>query len=266
MRMPLNAIILAAGKGTRMKSDLPKVLHAVCGRPMLAWALDAVREAGCARPIVVIGHDAPRVRGEFEHMGPCVRWVEQSEQLGTGHAVMCCREELSAADGPVLVLAGDGPLVRAQTLRRLVDLHTESRAACTLATSVLDDPGHHGRIVRDGRGELAAIVEHMDATPAQRAIREVNVSLYCFDAAALREVLPLLRDENAKKEYYLTDALAILRDLGRKAQALPAVPADEVLSVNTPEELRAVEALLQARLSRGARGGSHAAAAAGGRL
>ena len=116
--MSVNAIILAAGKGTRMKSDLPKVLHAVCGRPMLAWVLDAVREAGCERPIVVIGHDAPRVRRDFGHLDDSVRWVEQREQHGTGHAVLVCREELASAEGPVLVLAGDGPLVRAETLRR----------------------------------------------------------------------------------------------------------------------------------------------------
>ena len=237
-----------------MKSDLPKVLHAVCGRPMLAWVLDAVHGAGCERPIVVIGHDAPRVRRTFEHLDDQVRWVEQREQLGTGHAVIVCREELASAEGPVLVLAGDGPLVRAETLRRLLDLHRQAGAACTLATCIMEDPGHHGRIVRDQKGNLAAIVEHLDATPAQRAIREVNVSLYCFDASALREALPLLKNDNAKKEYYLTDALAILRAAGRKVQALPAVPPGEVLSINTLEELARVEGLLQSRLSSTAAG------------
>jgi UDP-N-acetylglucosamine diphosphorylase/glucosamine-1-phosphate N-acetyltransferase len=251
--MTVSAIILAAGKGTRMKSDLPKVLHELSGRPMLAYVLDACHAAGCQRPIVVIGHDAPRVRRTFTHLDSRVQWVEQSPQLGTGHAVMMCQDNLASAQGPVLVLAGDGPLVRAETLANLLAAHARSGAACTLATSILDDPARYGRIVRDAKGDLSAIVEFLDATPQQRQIREVNVSLYCFDAAALRDVLPRLTNDNAKKEYYLTDALALLRQGGQKVQALPAVPADEVLSINTPEELAQVEQVLQSRLATGAR-------------
>jgi UDP-N-acetylglucosamine diphosphorylase/glucosamine-1-phosphate N-acetyltransferase len=249
--MTVSAIILAAGKGTRMKSDLPKVLHEVSGRPMLAYVLDACQAAGCQSPIVVIGHDAPRVRRTFASLDRRVQWVEQTQQLGTGHAVMMCQAALASAQGPVLVLAGDGPLVRAETLRNLLAAHARSGAACTLATSILDDPARYGRIVRDGKGELSAIVEYLDATAQQRQIREVNVSLYCFDAAALRNVLPRLTNDNAKKEYYLTDALSLLRQGGAKVQALPAVPADEVLSINTPEELAQVEQILQARLATG---------------
>ena len=252
--MAVSAIILAAGKGTRMKSDLPKVLHEVCGRPMLTYVLDACHAAGCERPIVVIGHDAPRVRRTFAHLDHRVAWVEQTEQLGTGHAVRVCGEHLREAAGPVLVLAGDGPLVRAETLKELLASHAEQQAACTLATSILSDPARYGRILRDGRGELAGIVEYLDATPAQREIREVNVSLYCFDAAALRDVLPRLTNQNAKKEYYLTDALALLKAAGRKVIARPAVPADEVLSINTLEELRQVEAILFQRAAETAAG------------
>jgi bifunctional UDP-N-acetylglucosamine pyrophosphorylase / glucosamine-1-phosphate N-acetyltransferase len=251
--MAVSAIILAAGKGTRMKSDLPKVLHEVCGRPMLAYVLDACRAAACQRPIVVIGHDAPRVRRTFADQDGQLQWVEQVPQLGTGHAVLMCREALATAQGPVLVLAGDGPLVRAETLLRLLAAHADSPAACTLATSILPDPARYGRIVRDSKGDLAGIVEYLDATEPQRQIHEVNVSLYCFDAAALRAVLPRLKNDNAKQEYYLTDALSLLREAGGKVQALPAVPADEVLSINTLEELAQVGRILQARLSAGGR-------------
>jgi bifunctional UDP-N-acetylglucosamine pyrophosphorylase / glucosamine-1-phosphate N-acetyltransferase len=252
-RPPLAVIVLAAGLGTRMKSDVPKVLHEVCGRPMLAYVLDACRSAGCRKPIVVIGHDAPRVRRTFAHLDGQVQWVEQTQQLGTGHAVMMCQDQLASAEGPVLVLAGDGPLVQTQTLSKLLSAHAAKPAACTLATSILPDPARYGRIVRDERGELSGIVEYLDAAEAQRQIREVNVSLYCFDAAALRGALPQLKNDNAKKEYYLTDVLGILRGMGQKVQALPAVPADEVLSINTLEELAQVERVLKQRLAAGVR-------------
>jgi len=241
------AIILAAGKGTRMKSDLPKVLHPVRGRPMLAYVIDACRSAGCERLICVIGHQAQSVQAAFAHLDHQVGWVIQQPQLGTGHAVMVCRSQLEQLDGPVLVLAGDGPLIRPRTLRQLMDTHTAAGAACTLATSILGDPGRYGRIVRDRRGELEGIVEALDAAPEQLAIREVNVSLYCFDAQALRGVLNELTNHNAKGEYYLTDTLALLRQAGAKLAAVPAVPSQDVLSINTLEELAQVERLMRQR-------------------
>jgi UDP-N-acetylglucosamine diphosphorylase/glucosamine-1-phosphate N-acetyltransferase len=245
--MSVSAIILAAGKGTRMKSDLPKVLHKVLGRPMLSYVIDACRAAGCDRLIVVIGHEAEMVRVAFAGMDHQISWVEQREQLGTGHAVMVCQQELAGLSGPVLVLAGDGPLIRPGPLRELLETHRASGAACTLATSIMDDPGRYGRIIRDSNGDLAGIVEHLDATDAQRAIREVNVSMYCFDAAGLRSVIGKLGNNNAKGEYYLTDALALLRQAGKKLAAIPAVPPQEVLSINDVEQLRQVEAILAAR-------------------
>jgi bifunctional UDP-N-acetylglucosamine pyrophosphorylase/glucosamine-1-phosphate N-acetyltransferase len=147
----------------------------------------------------------------------------------------------------VLVLAGDGPLVRAETLRQLLNAHAAQGAACTLATCILDEPGRYGRILRDGSGHLAGIVEYLDATDRQREIREVNVSLYCFDAAALLEVLPRLGNDNAKHEYYLTDTLGLLQASGKKLAAVAAVPPDEVLSINTPQELAEVENILNRR-------------------
>lgn len=248
--MSITAIILAAGKGTRMKSDLPKVLHEVCGRPMLAWVIDACTQADAGRLLLVVGHRAERVREAFADLDGRADFVLQSPQLGTGHAVMICREHLEGLEGPVLVLAGDGPLIRGQTLRQLLATHRSEQAACTLATSILDDPAKYGRILRDADGRLAGIVEYLDATAEQRAIREVNVSVYCFDAAALRDVLPRLTNHNAKGEYYLTDVLALLRQDGRKLAAVAAVPPEDVLSINTLDELRLVDDILRQRLQK----------------
>jgi len=246
--MSTTAIILAAGKGTRMKSDLPKVLHEVCGRPMLAWVLDACREAGCDRLLVVVGHQAELVQETFADADD-VTWVVQRPQQGTGHAVMVCREHLAGFEGPVLVVAGDGPLLRPETLRELLNTHRREGAACTLATSLLPDPARYGRIVRDESGDLAGIVEYLDADESQRAIREVNVSLYCFDAAALREALGELRNDNAKGEYYLTDTIGLLKARGRKLSAVAAVLPEDVFSINTLEELEQVGRLMAERLA-----------------
>jgi bifunctional UDP-N-acetylglucosamine pyrophosphorylase/glucosamine-1-phosphate N-acetyltransferase len=247
--MTAAAIILAAGKGTRMKSDRPKVMHEVCGRPMLAWVLEACASAGCRPLLTVIGHQPDRVREAFAGADHDVRWVLQEPQLGTGHAVTCCLRQVPDLHGPVVVVAGDGPLIRPQTLRRLVEAHLRQQAACTLATAVLDDPGRYGRIVRDDRGEVAGIVEYLDADQAQRQIREVNVTLYCFDADALRDVLGRVQNDNAKHEYYLTDAVRLLREAGSKLAAVEAVPPEEVLSINTPDELAEVDRILTRRLA-----------------
>ena len=246
--MSTTAIILAAGKGTRMKSDLPKVLHEVCGRPMLAWVLDACRAAGADRLLVVVGHKAELVQEAFAADSADVEWIVQEPQLGTGHAVMVCREPLEGLSGAVLVLAGDGPLIRPATLGQLLAEHARRQAACTLATSILPDPMRYGRILRDESGELAGIVEHLDADEQQRRIDEVNVSIYCFDAAALRGVIGRLSNDNAKGEYYLTDALGLLRAGGGHLAAVAAVPPEDVLSINTLDQLEQVDRILAARI------------------
>ena len=230
-----------------MKSDLPKVLHELCGRPMLAYVLDAARAAGCDRVLAVVGHEAELVRQAFADDGADITWVTQSPQLGTGHAVMVCREHLAELSGAVIVLAGDGPLIRPETLKQLLATHRETGAALTLATSILPDPGRYGRIVRDESGQLAGIVEYLDADEAQRAIGEVNVSMYCFDAEALRQVVGELTNDNAKGEYYLTDALGLLRQRKAKLAAVAAVPPEDVISINTIEELARVAEIMAAR-------------------
>ena len=243
------AIILAAGMGTRMKSDLPKVLHPVCGKPMLTYVINAARGAGCEKIILVVGHRQELVRKTYATLGG-VAYVEQIPQQGTGHAVMVCQKELASLEGPVLVLAGDGPLIQPHTLRELLDVHTRQQAACTLATSILSDPAKYGRILRDERDELTGIIEYAEATDAQKAIKEVNVSVYCFDAAALRSVLPRVTNNNNKKEYYLTDTLGLLRADGRKLAAVAAVPPEDVISINTPDELAEVSRIMAARNAR----------------
>jgi len=245
--MTVTAIILAAGKGTRMESDLPKVLHPVCGRPMLAYVLDTARQAGSDRLLVVVGHRAELVQQAFADDAQDVSWIVQSPQLGTGHAVMVCKEQLESLEGPVLVLAGDGPLIRPETLRELIDTHQSAGADCTLATCILDEPGGYGRVLRDSAGHLVGIVEALDATDAQKAIKEVNVSIYCFDAAALRDVSARLTNDNAKGEYYLTDAVGLLAADGRKLSAVAAVAPADVLSINTLDELQKVSDIMAAR-------------------
>ncbi|MFP4355170.1 MAG: NTP transferase domain-containing protein [Phycisphaerae bacterium] len=247
--MSTTAIILAAGKGTRMESDLPKVLHPVADRPMVEWVMDSCRQAGCDRLIMVVGHKQELVKQAESDNADDVAWVTQEPQLGTGHAVMVCEEQLKDLDGPVLVVAGDGPLIRPETLKELIETHQAKSAAVTLATSVLPDPEAYGRIVRDKDGELVGIVEYLDATEQQKQIHEVNVSIYCFDAAALREAMAKLTNDNAKGEYYLTDALGILRESGKKLAAVAAVPPEDTKSINTLDQLAEVDQILRDRLA-----------------
>lgn len=240
------AIILAAGKGTRMRSDLPKVLHPVLGRPMLAYVFEACRAAGVGRIVAVIGHGAEQVRAAFAG-DEDVTWVLQAEQHGTGHAVLCCAEALRGFTGQTLVLCGDGPLIRATTLAALRARHAERRSAVTLATTVLDDPTGYGRIDRDATGRLRGIVEHSDCTPEQRAIQEVNPSYYCFDNGVLFDTVARVRPDNAKHEIYLTDAVRIAIEDGATVEAVTALAPEEALSVNSVAQLTRVERIMAER-------------------
>lgn len=241
------AVILAAGKGTRMPGDLPKVAHPVGGRPMVCPIVEACIEAGCGRVVVVVGFKQEVVREALA--GYRVEFAVQAEQLGTGHAVQCAEAALWAEPAPaqVFVLGGDGPLIRASTLTRLLSRHRSTGAAATLATAVIDDPTGYGRIVRDASGRFERIVEHKNATPEQRAIREVNPSYYCFDRVPLFDALREVRPNEATRERYLTDVLAIMLGKGLRVEVEPGVPPEDVLSINTPAELAVVDRIYRAR-------------------
>ncbi len=246
---PLDAVILAAGKGTRMQSDLPKVMHEVADRPMVHWVVDACLEAGASRIVVVVGHGADTVRESLAGR-PGVEFVMQEDQLGTGHAVDQARESFASSPGnDLLVLCGDGPLIRTETLELLLDRHRKAGATATLATAVIEDPDGYGRIVRDDRGDFARIVEQKDASEFELAIREVNPSYYCFRSGPLFASLARTSNDNANGEYYVTDVLGIARENGDRVAVVDAVPAEDVLSINTLEQLAEVDAILRSRLA-----------------
>ncbi len=242
------AIVMAAGKSTRMKSGKVKVLHHICGRPMLAYVLDALRQAGVAKIAVVVGHDRQSVIDIFGNE-PDLTFITQAEQKGTGHAVMMAQGAMAAIQGPIFVLAGDGPLIRAKTLKDLLAIFAAQPTAMTLATSELPNPTGYGRILRREDGGLLRIVEDRDCTDSQRLIREVNPSYYLFDSARLWKYLPQIKPNNAKGEYYLTDLVEILLSAGEPVQAVAAVPAEEVLSINSRQELATVAAVMQRRIA-----------------
>ena len=238
--MTKQAIVLAAGKGTRMKSDLPKVLFEACGRPMITYVVDALERAGVERIIVVVGYRAELVREVLAGRSN-VSFAEQTEQLGTGHAVMMCREAIQGQTGPVMIVTGDSPLIQLSSIEKLLTDFSASRPACLLGTLHKADPTGLGRIVRDGSGAFEGIVEEKDATSEQRAITEVNMSTYVFEAAELLSALDKLTDANRQKEYYLTDCPGILKREDKEVRALAVLQPCESLSVNTLEDLKIVE-------------------------
>jgi bifunctional UDP-N-acetylglucosamine pyrophosphorylase / glucosamine-1-phosphate N-acetyltransferase len=239
--MPLDVIVLAAGQGKRMRSALPKVLHPLGGRPLLAHVLDSARALGARNTVVVHGHGAEAVRNAFA--GAEAKWVLQGEQLGTGHAVQQAAP-LVGSDGKVLILYGDVPLVRVETLKRLIDAAGDGVA---ITTAELDDPRGYGRIVRDPNGSVVRIVEEKDATADERALREINAGLMVLPARRLGAWLAAIGNRNAQKEYYLTDVVGLaLRD-GVSVNALKIDDPMEVAGVNSKRELAALERALQRR-------------------
>jgi bifunctional UDP-N-acetylglucosamine pyrophosphorylase / glucosamine-1-phosphate N-acetyltransferase len=238
------AIVLAAGKGTRMKSELPKVLCPVRGRPMVEYVLDVLRRAGVQRLLLVVGYRADLVREVLGGQAD-VEFVEQAEQLGTGHAVKMCRPQLARHAGPVLVVTGDSPLLQESSITALFRAFEQGSSACVLGTLRKQDPAGLGRIVRDAQGEFAAIVEEKDATAAQLAIQEVNMSTYVFDAAKLVRALDALQNTNRQQEYYVTDCPGILKSWGETVRALPVLQPCEALSINTFKDLAVVEAAME---------------------
>jgi len=242
----LAAVVLAAGMGKRMQSDLPKVLHRAHGRTLVEWVLDAVRDVGIERIIVVVGHEADRVRAELAAAG--VEFVLQEPQLGTGHAVQQAAPLLARHQGDVVVLCGDTPLLRSETLQALHRVHVETGAAATVLTAEFTDPTGYGRVLRAADGSVLRIVEHRDASESERRVREINSGLYVFSGPLLFEALGKVRADNAQGEYYLTDTLEILRRAGRRVSAYRCADPREVLGVNDPEQLREVEEFLEQRI------------------
>ena len=242
------ALILAAGKGTRMKSERIKVLHEVAGRSMLAWPLAAAREAGADELVVVVGHQAELVREQLAGE-TAVRIALQEEQLGTGHAVACALPELSGGSTTVLILCGDTPLLTGATLQRLVALHRSSWAAVTVLTAVVQNPHGYGRIVRDAEGRVRRIVEQKDATPDEAAIPEINSGIYCMDLAFLKNHIGSLGSDNAQNEYYLTDLVAIAVAEHLPCAAMVAEDPREIMGVNDRAQLAYANQLVRQRIN-----------------
>ncbi|MDZ4169310.1 MAG: bifunctional UDP-N-acetylglucosamine diphosphorylase/glucosamine-1-phosphate N-acetyltransferase GlmU [Coriobacteriia bacterium] len=244
--MTATALILAAGEGTRMNSDTPKVAHRVLGVPMVSLVVDTARRAGCDRVVIVTGHKAEVVEellaGEL-----CVR---QDRQLGTGHAVMCAEDALADVSGSLVVLSGDTPLMSAETVSGLIALRESSGAACTVLTTRMGHPTGYGRIVRDRAGEVQTIVEEKDCTPEQRAITEVNTGTYCFDTRVIFAHLKKLTTDNAQGEYYLTDMLKVFRAEGLSVGAMVTDDPLETIGVNSREQLAEATSVLQHRINR----------------
>jgi bifunctional UDP-N-acetylglucosamine pyrophosphorylase/glucosamine-1-phosphate N-acetyltransferase len=241
------AIVMAAGKSTRMKSERPKVLHELCGQPILDYVLSALEQAGVRRKLVVVGFQADLVQAAFAGR-PGVEFVRQTEQLGTGHAVSVCADALRGHAGPVIVIAGDQPLIRPELVSEMLRRLRESGAKALLATAVVQNPHGYGRILRDEAGEFVGVVEQKDATPDQAQIREVNPSFYAFDGPSLFSALAEVRPANAQKEYYLTDVPAILRRRGERIAAENLATETDTYGINHRGHLAEAHALMQDRI------------------
>ncbi|WP_033169703.1 bifunctional UDP-N-acetylglucosamine diphosphorylase/glucosamine-1-phosphate N-acetyltransferase GlmU [Selenomonas sp. ND2010] len=240
----LVTVILAAGKGTRMKSKLPKVLHKAAGKSMVQHVIDAAKAAGAKRNIVVTGFGGDMVR---EAIGDQAEFAQQKEQLGTGHAVMQTADLLKDETGTVMVLCGDTPLLTGDLLKKLFDSHVEAQAKATVLTAIMPDATGYGRIIRTADGSVQKIVEHKDATEEERQVKEVNSGIYCFDAKALFESLKKVTNDNAQGEYYLPDVLEILQKQGEKIWAVAADDYESTLGINSRQQLAGAEKILRRR-------------------
>ena len=241
------AIILAAGAGTRMKSDLPKVLHEVAGKPLIRWVVDAAKESGIDRIATVVGFKKelviPLIETDTEP-------VWQKTLSGTADAVLSCKEAFDGFDGSLVVLCRDCPLITPATIRALIDERERTGAAVAVLTMRVDDPFGYGRIIRDADGQVLRIVEQKDATPEEAAVTECNSGFYCFDAKALFEALSQVSTNNAQGEYYLTDVLEICRTAGKPVIALITDDPKECLGVNTAEQLATADGIMRERMAR----------------
>lgn len=243
--MEFISIIMAAGMGTRMKSEMPKVLHKVCGKPLAEWVVDVSKQAGARQVVTIVGHRAQMVQ---ERLGDICEYALQAEQKGTGHAVMQAVEFIERAGGTVVVLNGDIPLITPETLQKAVQAHEESGNSATVITAVLEDAAGYGRIIRNEAGQVQKIVEHKDATTEERQVREINSGMYVFNSADLLLALKELKPNNAQGEYYLTDTLEILLKAGKGVGAYTVGDPDEIRGINDRIQLAEAEKIMQKRI------------------
>jgi UDP-N-acetylglucosamine diphosphorylase/glucosamine-1-phosphate N-acetyltransferase len=241
--MMFSTVILAAGKGTRMKSELVKVLHPLCGKPLLSYVVEAARSAGSHDISIIIGYQADAVREKFRDWD--LNFIEQREQLGTGHAVLQARARFADYTGAILVLCGDVPLLQSATLISLWACHRQEQTAVTVLTTVLTNSTGYGRIVKQPDGKVSRIVEERDATKAEKKIKEINTGIYCVDSRFLFDALRKINNENAQQEYYLTDIIAIAHESGAGVSSLISADHREVMGINTPQELREAHIYLE---------------------
>ncbi|MFZ5986567.1 MAG: bifunctional UDP-N-acetylglucosamine diphosphorylase/glucosamine-1-phosphate N-acetyltransferase GlmU [Bacillota bacterium] len=241
----LMAVILAAGEGKRMKSKKAKVLHEVCGMPLVEWVYQSVKDAGVNEVVLVVGHKAEDVK---KHMGDKAFYALQEEQLGTGHAVMQAEEFLSNKDGYVMVLCGDTPLISSETISDTIDFHKKNKNSATIITADMDDPTGYGRIVRNKDDNVLKIVEHRDTTPEEREIVEINSGMYCFNIRDLRSALKELDNKNSQGEYYLTDTIEILINKGMKVGAVKVTDHNEILGINDRIQLSKASEITRKRI------------------
>lgn len=244
---PTHVLIMAAGKGTRLNSSLPKVLHRLAGRPLIEHVLQTVQALDPGQTLVVVGHQAELVKSRLRHRD--VEYAEQVPQLGTGHAVQVARDWWSGKSGNLLILSGDVPLISAGTLRRMIQAHHRTSASLTLLSTRLADPTGYGRVIRAEDGRVRGIVEQKEADPSELQVREVNTGLYCFRITDLPEVIDRLTPDNRQNEYYLTDCVGLLSRQGKRVEAVVCEDWLEVMGINSPIDLARMEKLLRERRS-----------------
>ncbi|SKA78792.1 bifunctional UDP-N-acetylglucosamine pyrophosphorylase / Glucosamine-1-phosphate N-acetyltransferase [Clostridium sp. USBA 49] len=241
------AVILAAGEGKRMKSDTPKVLHKVCGKEMVNHVIDIMRKSGIEDVNVIVGKGAEKVKNSTESRN--VSYSFQEVQLGTGHAVKCAKEFLKCKSGTVAIFTGDAPLIKEETVKKLLDFHEEGGFKATILTSIIDNPAHYGRVIRDKNGEVLKIVEAKDCSKEEYEVCEINAGMYCFDIDLLLESLEEINNYNAQGEYYLTDVIAVLKNKGLKIGAM-VTDFEETIGVNSRIELSEAEKILRNRINK----------------